>query len=119
MFQRALSPLPSSGGSKIPFTLFPFNDRVTINSQNCYIYDDNGTVKIHYEYSMTANTTMTNGTILYGLVLAKLRTKFTNFPSNSNWSISYDSNVLQTVYGNISNGTVYTMNEDVICDWND
>ena len=62
-----------SGGGNIPFEVAPYQSRVTISSQNCYLFNDNGTAKAHVELNCTAA-----GTISANNALLK------NFPLQAN-----------------------------------
>lgn len=68
---------------------------------------------------MTGNGTDTGAALLLGYIPANTRTTETHFQSNSNWYLTISGDKKLMVFGNYSNGTVYAMNEDVICDWND
>lgn len=48
----------SASGGNIPFELAPYQSRVTISSQNCYLFNDNGTAKAHITISFTATTSI-------------------------------------------------------------
>lgn len=63
MYQRA-SQGRSSGGI-IPFTLSAVSGRTTINSQNCYLWIDNGTPKMHFELNATVSGSQSAGTVLF------------------------------------------------------
>lgn len=115
---RATSNSGGSGGGNVPFTLTAYSTRVIIESQNNYIYNDNGTTKIHYEYTIKGNSNTSGGFLFYGLIPAKTRTRQTQFPSNTDWSLSMPGVGGLGVNGSVTNGTRYTLNEDVVCDWN-
>ena len=119
---RATSGSGGGGSAKIPFTLQAISNRVIFSSQNCYVYDDNGTVKVHYEFTCKGYGSGTSGSVIMGLVRAKVRTQQTQgIPSGSGWSIqavTYGTGC-EAYVGNWNNGTVYSINEDVVCDWND
>ena len=109
----------SGGISKIPFVLKPYSNRVIFSSQDCYVYVENGKTKIHYEYTCTGNGTDSGASIMTGFVLAKTKSAQTQgIPSNSNW-IPFVSSSDHIFYllGSYNNGTVYSVNEDVECDW--
>lgn len=120
MFQDILAMGSGGGGGQIPFTLSPYNNRVTVNSQNCYIFNDNGTVKIHYEFNVTATVTETSGSILLGVIPYKVNSNMNEtgvFPNS--WTVTaVSSNSRLALLGNITNGTTYSMNQDVAVDWN-
>jgi len=51
MWQRVQS--GGSGGGVIPFSLEAVSNRAVINSQNCYLWNDNGTPKMHFEINVS------------------------------------------------------------------
>lgn len=69
MWQRALS--VSGGGGKFPFSLAEGTsawNRASITSEDNYIYDDNGTIKVHIDMTFTALSTLSNGYYFAGCV---------------------------------------------------
>ena len=119
MWQRANM---SSGGGNIPFTLEPSNNRCTINSQNCYVWDDGGTVKIHYEFDITFSTSVSaNSSILFGAVPCNTKTDMKSqnvVASGLFFGVSSGTTALYLgVSGAKSKNQTMSVNTDVTCTW--
>lgn len=60
MWQRAN--ISSSGGGTIPFTVAGVSNRATVDTQNNYLWNDNGTPKEHLEMTITILSALSAGT---------------------------------------------------------
>ena len=117
---RAISASGSGSIVKMPFKLSPSSNRITFNSQDCYVWSDNGTTKIHYEFDVTARTSISGAGIMSGIIPYKVNSNMNETGVLPNgWKIQANStNTMMVVSGNLTNGATYTLNTDVAVDWN-
>lgn len=120
MWQRAQN--SGSGGGTIPFKVTVYQSRVTITKQNCYLWSDNGTPKLHVELSFTANTSISaNSAILNNFLPFNTSTIETKSVLPDNLYIRPTTSAPMYLYlastSAISANTTRTINQDITCSY--
>ena len=117
----------ASGDSKIPFKVTVYSNRATINSQNFYLWNDNGTIKMHFEVDFTSATSLSaNGAVLQGMIpfnpmaFDTLITPDSGYTSVK-WAIRASSSSPLTLNltpnASVTSGKNMVFNQDIVCNF--
>ena len=112
------------GGGKLPFTLSVYSNRCTIDSQDCYVWLDGDTVKIHYQFAVTIKTSVSaNAVFVTGAIPFNAQSNVTEaskLPNNLFVSVSTTNNGMLGIASSsaLSNGNTLNVNTDITTTWN-
>lgn len=103
-----------------------YSNRAKDLTQNCYIFNDNGVVKMHLEVSFTANGSLSSGgTVLVGMIPINPSDMSVGYTPDSGYTsvkwlvrgASAGTSVNIAPMGTIPSGQRIVFNQDIVCDW--
>ena len=107
------------GATEIPFTLAPSSGRCTFNSQNCYIYMDGSTPKMHLEFNatMAANVSANAAFISNMLPFKQSDISVKSVIPNNLYVLAANTGIFICSTSALSSGAVLNINTDITLEW--